>query len=105
MTAIRKKEAMMGIGNIIGANILNFTLILSTCALIPKNGLVLKDQYLPLFSRMMPRSIYVDMPLLAVMFIILLVPPLLMEGKLKRFQGIAMMTLYILFLIFVIINI
>ncbi|MDD5018691.1 MAG: calcium/sodium antiporter [Eubacteriales bacterium] len=105
VTAIRKKHISMGIGNILGANILNITMILATCALVSGGGLNIGSDYLPVLSRVMPRSIYIDMPVAALLFLILIIPPLLFKGKLKRFQGIAMMAVYAAFIVFLILNI
>lgn len=104
VTALKKKETAIGIGNIIGANILNITLVLSTCALVG-GSLHLESSYLPALSRIMPRSLYIDMPVAALLFILLLAPPLLLKGRLVRIQGVLMIGVYIAFIVFLIINI
>ena len=104
ITALRKKESAMGIGNILGANILNFTMILSTCALISDGGLKIQSEYMPLLSRVMPRTLYVDMAVVGVLFVLLIVPPILYKGKLKRVQGVLMMAVYAAFIAFLILN-
>jgi len=105
ITALRKKESALGVGNVLGANILNFTMILSTCALISDGGLQFRSEYMPSFSRIMPRSIYIDMPVVAALFLLLLVPTLLMRGKMKRFQGVLMLAVYLGFITFLVINV
>jgi cation:H+ antiporter len=104
ITSLKKKHTEMGIGNIIGANILNITMVLSTCALISNGPLLIEPEYIPLLSRVMPRAIFIDIPVAAVLFILLIVPPLLFKGRLKRLQGALMLAVYIAFLTFLIIN-
>ena len=96
ITALKKKHVAMGIGNILGANTLNFTLILSTCALVSDNGLDVGAEGM--------RSIYIDMPIAALLFMILLIPPLLFKGRMKRFQGVAMMAVYAGFILYLILS-
>lgn len=105
ITALRKKEASMGIGNILGANILNLTMILSTCTLISGGGLNIGSDYIPMFSRIMSRSVLIDMPVVALLFLILIIPPILFKGKLKRVQGALMLLVYVAFIIFLILNV
>jgi cation:H+ antiporter len=104
ITAIRKKESAMGIGNILGANILNLTMILSTCALVADGAFMIESEYVPLLSRIMPRSLYIDIPVTALLFLLLIIPPLIFKGRLKRLQGAIMLCVYIAFIVFLIIN-
>ncbi len=103
ITALKKKESEIGIGNIIGANIINITLVLSTCALLGGN-INLESSYLPTLSGIMPRSLYIDIPVAALLFVLLLVPPLFFKGRLARFQGVLMIGVYFAFIVFLIIN-
>lgn len=104
ITALKKNESSLGIGNILGANILNFTMILSTCALISKNGLQFGSETLMLFNKIQPRSIYLDMPVVASLFLLLIIPPIFCRGRLKRYQGVLMLAVYILFILILILN-
>ena len=104
VTALRKKESAMGIGNILGANILNFTMILSTCALISDGGLKIESEYMPLLSRIIPRTLYIDMAVVGVLFVLLIVPPVLFKGRLKRAQGVLMLAVYAIFIAFLVLN-
>lgn len=105
VTAIRKKECAMGMGNILGANILNLTMILSTCALISDGPLMIESEFMPVFSRIMPRSLYIDIPVTAILFLLLIIPPAIFKGRLKRFQGALMLGVYISFIVFLILNV
>ena len=105
ITALRKKESAMGIGNILGANILNFTMILSTCALVSGGGLKIQLENMPMLSRVLPRTLYIDMAVVGVLFILLILPPLIFKGRLKRLQGILMLAVYAAFITFLVLNI
>ncbi len=104
ITALRKKESAMGIGNILGANILNFTMILSTCALISGGGLTIQLEYIPMLSRVMSRTLAIDMMVVGVLFLLLIIPPAIFKGRLKRLQGALMLAVYICFIGFLVLN-
>jgi cation:H+ antiporter len=104
VTALRKKESAMGIGNILGANILNFTMILSTCALISGGGLTIQLEYIPMLSRVMSRTLAVDMLVVGMLFMLLIVPPVIFKGRLKRLQGALMLAVYACFIVFLVLN-
>ena len=104
ITALRKKEGALGIGNILGANFLNITFVLSSSALAA-GGLVLESNYLPTLGHIIPRSLYIDIPVAALLFMLLIVPPLLFKGRLRRFQGVLMLTVYAAFIVFLVVNI
>lgn len=92
LTAIRKKESSLSVGNIIGANIIDTTLILPLCAVI--NG-----QALPV-DRI---NIVFDFPvcICACAFAVI---PTIIQGKFKKWQGYALLTIYALYMIFLILN-
>lgn len=104
ISAIKKKETSMGIGNILGANILNLTLLTGSCALVSGGNLTISSEYEQLIRVIMPRTLYIDIPFTALLFLLLIVPPALSKGRVFRAQGIAMLGLYVLFIIFVILN-
>ena len=62
ITSLVKKHGEMGVGNILGANILNIVMVLSACAASSKSGLILPSETTPLalFSR--PRTLSFDVP-------------------------------------------
>lgn len=90
LTAIAKKQASLSVGNIIGANIIDLSLILPLCALVSGGHLPVSAQ-----------SIAVDFP--ACMLVLLLgLVPLLLRQKGSKVQGIAMLAIYAGYLVMVI---
>ena len=87
LTAIRKKESSMSIGNIIGANIIDLALILPICSAVSDGHLTIAEQ-----------SYALDMPMCFAMTVIAVLPPLI-KGKLFRWQGILMLALYAVYLV------
>lgn len=87
LTAIRKKESSMSIGNIIGANIIDLALILPICSAVSDGKLTIAEQ-----------SYALDMPMCFAMTVIAVLPPLI-KGKLYRWQGILMLALYAVYLV------
>lgn len=87
LTAIRKKESSMSIGNIIGANIIDLAMILPICSVVSDGHLTIAEQ-----------SYALDMPMCFGMTLIAVLPPLL-KGKLYRWQGILMLALYAVYVV------
>ena len=87
LTAIRKKESSMSIGNIIGANIIDLALILPICSVVSDGKLTIAEQ-----------SYALDMPMCFGMTLIAVLPPLI-KGKLYRWQGILMLALYAVYVV------
>lgn len=87
ITAIRKKESSMSIGNIIGANVIDLALILPVCSTVAGGGL-----------RIAPQSYAFDMPVCFGMSLLAILPPLL-TGKLHRWQGVLMLLAYIAYVV------
>lgn len=82
LTAIRKKEASMSIGNIVGANVIDLALILPVCSMFAGGGLEIGRQ-----------SAALDMPVCFGMTLLAVLPPLL-TGKTHRWQGVLMLLAY-----------
>lgn len=82
ITALVKKQASLSIGNIIGANIIDLTVILPICTLISGGSLSLSSQ-----------SMTLDMPVCLLICVFAVAPPLIL-GKFKRWQGAAMLCAY-----------
>lgn len=101
LTAIIKKHYDIALGNIIGANILNFTMILGASAIASSSGLRLSDRIISVFNSnySIPQTLYIDIPLSLLFMFIVLVPAFL-TGKLKRWQGVTLLILYTFYLIF-----
>jgi cation:H+ antiporter len=91
ITAIIKRQNALSIGNIIGANILDTTLILASCSFVSRGGLTV------------PRgTVTADLPLtLAIMLLAVL--PVALGKRIYRLQGAAMLTLYAGYLVFIVI--
>lgn len=87
VTAIVKKQSALSVGNIIGANVIDLTLILPLCA-------VVSGQALPIASG----SALVDLPACLIVALIAVVPTLI-KGRLYRWQGIALLAAYIAYLV------
>jgi len=82
LTAIAKKEASMSVGNIIGANVIDLTMILPVCSAVSEGRLTLGQQTTAL-----------DLPVCLGMCCLAVLPPL-MKGKFYRWQGVAMLAAY-----------
>ena len=82
LTAIRKNESSLSVGNIFGANIIDITLILAACTGASGGGL-----------EMAAATAWVDLPVcLGLMGVVLL--PAWRKGKMKRWQGGTLLALY-----------
>lgn len=87
LTAIRKKESSMSIGNVVGANIIDLAMILPICSVVSDGKLTIAEQ-----------SYALDMPICFAMTLIAVLPPLI-KGKLYRWQGILMLALYAVYVV------
>lgn len=87
LTAIRKKESSMSIGNIVGANIIDLAMILPICSVVSDGKLTIAEQ-----------SHALDMPICFAMTLIAVLPPII-KGKLYRWQGILMLALYAVYVV------
>ena len=89
ITAIAKKQASLSIGNIIGANIIDLTLILPLCS-------VVSGKPLPILSQ----NIMLDMPFCLGLSLIAVVPTLI-TSRFHKLQGAAMLAVYAVYLVLV----
>ena len=92
LTAIRKKESGLSVGNIVGANIIDLTLILPLCAII--NG-----QPLPV-ERM---NLVFDFPVCIAACAVAVVPTII-AGKFKKWQGVALLAIYAGYMVALVLN-
>ena len=92
LTAIRKKENSLSVGNIIGANIIDTTLILPLCAVI--NGEALPVERV---------NLVFDFPVCIAACAVAIIPTIF-QGKFKKWQGWALLTIYVLYMLFLILN-
>jgi cation:H+ antiporter len=82
LTALSRGEGSLSVGNIVGANILDLTLILPLCALLNGGHLTLPRQ-----------SLSLDMPFCLILCAVAVTPPLL-AGRFRRGQGAALLVIY-----------
>lgn len=87
VTAIRKKEGGLSVGNIIGANIIDLTLILPICSFVAHDSFTVSAQYL-----------MIDFPF-CLAFSLLALVPLLGKQRSYRWQGILMLLGYLAYVI------
>lgn len=90
VTAVVKKQASMSVGNVVGANVIDTTLILSVCSFVYGGQLPVSAQ-----------NIYLDFPVAILTTLIAVVPTIIFK-KFHRWQGIAMLAIYIAYLVLVI---
>ncbi len=92
ITAIRKKESGLSVGNIIGANIIDLTLILPLCAII-------QGEPLPV-ERM---NINFDFPVCIAACAIAVVPTII-AGRFRKWQGVALLAVYAGYMVCLVLN-
>ncbi len=93
ITALIKRESSLSVGNILGANIIDLTLILSTCTFVGGQNLTLLAQ-----------NIVLDIPICFVLGIIAVVPAMI-NGRFKRWQGVLMLSIYFTYLILLVVGV
>lgn len=87
VTALVKRQASLSIGNILGANIIDLTMILPICSMLAGGSLEISRQ-----------ASLLDLPFcLAVCFLAIL-PPLLAQ-KFFRWQGLALLAVYCVYIV------
>ena len=87
LTAIKKKQASLSVGNIIGANIMDLTLIMPLCAVIQGKPMTVERQ-----------GMLLDIPACLIICAAALIPALV-QGKFKRWIGYLIGGRYIAYLI------
>lgn len=87
LTAIAKKQSSLSLGNVIGANILDLTLIMPLCSIISGEALPIARQ-----------AGCIDLPVCLFVCMLALIPTLF-TGKFKRWQGVALMACYVAYVI------
>lgn len=87
ITAVKKKETALSLGNIIGANIIDITLILPVCSLVSGSALPLQA-----------RSLSVDFPVCLGLSMVAMVPSFF-TGKFQRWQGAVLLVGYLAYAI------
>ena len=92
LTAIRKKENSLSVGNIIGANIIDTTLILPLCSII--NGKSLPVDRI---------NLVFDFPVCITACAIAVIPTII-QGRFKKWQGFALLFVYALYMLLLVLN-
>lgn len=93
IVSISKKKSELSIGNIVGANIIDITLILPLCAIISGGALPVSLQ-----------SIRLDMPACLLLACIALIPSLIFK-KYRRWQGVTLLAIYAVYITMLILNV
>lgn len=88
LTAIKKKEANLSAGNIIGANVIDLALILPICAIVSGKSFEVSKL-----------SLSVDFPV-CIGIILIAVVPMLVKEKAYKAQGIVMLAAYVGYILF-----
>lgn len=82
ITSLLKKESAMSVGNIIGANIIDLTMILPVCSFFSGEGLTVNKN-----------AIGTDIPV-TILLIAVTVLPTVVAGRFKRWQGVTIFGIY-----------
>ena len=82
LTAILKREASLSVGNIVGANVIDLTLILPVCAAVSGGRLTIG-----------PQTTSLDLPVCLLLAVVSVLPPLF-AGRFYRWQGVLLLALY-----------
>lgn len=90
ITALVKKQGLLSVGNIIGANIMDMTLILPICSFISGGALSVESQ-----------TIYYDMPFCLAIGLIAIIPAII-KKRFMKWQGVVMLATYILYVVLVV---
>ena len=88
ITAVRKKEYGLSVGNIVGANLIDLSLILPLCSIVSGQRLPVSEQ-----------SAFIDIPVCLGVTLIAIVP-LLIRRKASKIQGIVLLAAYVTYLVF-----
>lgn len=86
ITALVKKQSSMSIGNVLGANVIDITLILPICAMISGGALPVPNQ-----------ALLLDFPFCLGVTLIAVVPMIIFR-KYQRWQGILLLTTYVTYM-------
>ncbi len=87
ITAVVKKQTSMSVGNVIGANVIDTTLILAVCSFIYGGKLPVSAQ-----------NIYLDFPV-AILVSLIAAVPTVKARKFSRWQGVLMLVIYLAYIL------
>lgn len=89
ITAVVKRQSDMSVGNVIGANVIDTTLILAVCSFVYGGKLPVSLQ-----------NIYLDFPV-AILVTLIAAVPTIIRKRFGRWQGVLMLLVYIAYLLVV----
>lgn len=92
IVALTKKQSSLSVGNIIGANIIDLTLILPICSIISGKSLPIQRQ-----------TMWLDMPFCLGIIAIAIIPTVIFK-KFHKLQGLAMLAAYATYLTLMFVN-
>ena len=94
ITSLIKGHSSLSFGNIVGANLFNLLLVSGL-------AITIRPFYIPTekFIHGINSTLLVDLPLALIVMLILCVPPLI-KGETKKWQGIVLLVIYALFLVY-----
>ena len=95
ITSIRRKSGGLAVGNVIGANVINSTLLFGVCGIIGD----IKGESLPV-SR---ATVFVAIPVLLLMTMVAVLP-ILIKGKTSRWQGLVLIAGYVAYITYLLIE-
>ena len=87
ITAIVKKQSDLSVGNILGANIIDMTLIMPLCAVISGASLPISQT-----------AAFIDIPACLLVGLIAVVPTMI-SSKFSRWQGVSMLVVYVSYVV------
>lgn len=87
ITAIAKKQSALSVGNILGANIMDLTLIMPLCA-------VISGKSLPVTSELAK----IDLPACLLVGVIAIIPAMI-SSKFSRWQGVVLLMVYVAYVV------
>ena len=91
ITALAKGHSALSLGNIIGANLLNLTLVTGVAATVQPFAPPVDNTVAGI-----PSSLVIDIPVMLLVMLILVVPTML-RNKASRVQGILLLSIYVAF--------
>ena len=94
ITALVKGHSALSIGNIVGANLFNIVLVAGLSITLSPFALPASKTIAGVNS-----SLVVDIPVMFAVMLVMAVPPMI-NGKLKRWQGISLLAIYAAFVAF-----
>jgi cation:H+ antiporter len=87
--SIRKKSGGLALGNVLGSNIISCTLLLGVCSVVGS----FSGGNLPISAD----TVYISLPFLFVISLVAVVP-MMFKGRNYRWQGVCLLTLYTLYI-------